>query len=91
MDKLILVYYVNIGTFNQSEVSQFMERFVKSVENKDMIQYYVPVRGENSRIECINPKLINEDEFKKVKETLDSYKSKLDEFLNTTLNYEFTK
>lgn len=81
MDKLILVYYVNVGNLDKSEVPEFMGKFIKYVKDDNIIQYHIPVRGEKSRIECINPKLINKDEFKKVQEILDSCKLKVENFL----------
>ena len=65
MDKLILVYYVNVGDMTASDWmvqrNMIKQEFAKE---KDMIGYVIPVRSE-SRMECLNPKLVSEEEYEK--------------------------
>jgi len=71
-DKIILVYYLDIRYINSSDVNQYLFDFYEKIkeENDDSVyQIIIPVR-EASRVECINPKLISEDEYKKVEELI---------------------
>lgn len=58
-DKLILVFYINIGNIAQSEVDSYMKNTINSMageEDKNLIKYFVPIRNGDSKVECIpNP------------------------------------
>ena len=64
-DKLILVHYIDTGNMINSEILTFIEKVTKKISsNKDEhLSYIIPIKGE-SRVECINPKLIDKDEYK---------------------------
>ena len=74
MEKIILVHYINIGNINANDVSKIMEDVVKKFLPKDednIISYWIPVREGESRVECINPKLVSQEDFTKAKRILD--------------------
>lgn len=65
----IFVFYVGVGDLPMQDVGEYMDRvrtrfftdeFVKKFEGSEMI--LLPVRETDSRIECINPKYITEEE-----------------------------
>jgi hypothetical protein len=37
----------------------------------NMVQYFIPVRDQETKIECINPKLVNEEEYQDVLNVLE--------------------
>jgi len=64
-DKLILVHYIDTGNLNNSEIPTFVEKVSKKIssDKDEHLSYFIPIKGE-SRVECINPKLIDKDEYK---------------------------
>jgi len=73
MEKIILVHYVNIGNIDNDKVSEIMEDIVEKCQTKeqDIISYWIPIKDGDTRIECINPKLISEEDFNECKKILD--------------------
>ncbi len=73
MEKIILVNYINISNIDYRDVSKFMQEIIINCSPKDednIISYWIPINGE-TRIECINPKLVSEDDFIQAKQVLD--------------------
>ncbi len=63
-EKKILVFYVGIANLDATDIPEYMddikEKFVlKSFDGEIIL---LPIRSENSRIECINPKYITDPE-----------------------------
>lgn len=81
-DKLILVHYIGIGNMDNSDVPEYIQHIVKALQPKvgneeEVLSYYIPTR-EESRIECINPKLLTVEDFKETNDRL--YKAQRDMF-----------
>ncbi len=74
MDKLILVYYVDIGNLCPEDVDEYINKLIERNKNENMVQYFVPVRDQETRIDCINPKLLPEDEYEEVREVIERQK-----------------
>src|ERR1035437_3964423 len=58
-DKTILVFYINVGNSHSDEVGDIIERVRKMIkplkEDEDkIIQYIIPVRNQDTKIECLN-------------------------------------
>jgi len=74
IEQLILVHYINVGNLSMDDMKLFIEKIMHKMRPEPEEQcksYFVPIRNGDSRVECINPKLIGEDEFKKAKDALD--------------------
>lgn len=85
MDKIILVHYVNVAGMTRNRAYQILGEYDTMLKRAseaegDVSHYIVPSTGD-SRIECVNPKLVSEDEKAKIYATLDSYKAKVTQFL----------
>jgi len=84
MDKIILVHYINIDGVPNSNLGEMMGLVKESLaKDADIISYIVPVRDEPTRIECVNPKLLkeNEDAWDNVKRILDRNQKAVDKFI----------
>lgn len=84
MDKIILVHYINIDNVPTNNLEQMMEMVKESLaKDADIISYIVPVRDEPTRIECVNPKLLkdNDDAWDNVKRVLDRNQKAVDKFI----------
>lgn len=84
MDKIILVHYINIDGVPNSNLGEMMNLVKESLaKDADIISYIVPVRDEPTRIECVNPKLLkdNDDAWDNVKRVLDRNQKAVDKFI----------
>lgn len=79
MDKIILVFYINIAKMSPRDVDEYMERVRKHVDSHDetILNYIIPIRDGDNHVECLNPKLVSEDDYAKAKEALDALTEKL--------------
>lgn len=84
MNKIILVHYINIDGVPTRDLPQMMELVKESLaKDADIISYIVPVKDEPTRIECVNPKLLknNDDAWDNVKRVLDRNQKAVDKFI----------
>jgi len=84
MDKIILVHYINIDGVPTQSLQGMMEMVKESLaKDADIISYIVPVRDEPTRIECVNPKLLRDDDnaWDNVKRILDRNQKAVDKFI----------
>ena len=83
-DKLILVFYINVDSIDSCDVYDYLnearESLTSNLDNS-VISYFIPIEGENSKVDCINPSFIDGDEYKSNKEKLYNMLKKLEEFL----------
>lgn len=83
-DKTILVAYINVSGVHDCDISVFIQEAVDNLKPKEddsILFYAVPVRGEESRLECINPKLVSEEEFEKARLACEKIAEKLKELM----------
>lgn len=81
-DKLILVAYINISGISDADVSSFLMEAthnLKPEEDDSILFYIIPVRGEESRLECINPKLVSKEDYEKAQRACEKITEKLKE------------
>jgi hypothetical protein len=84
MDKIILVHYINIDGVPNQSLQGMMEMVKESLaKDADIISYIVPVMDEPTRIECVNPKLLRDDDnaWDNVKRILDRNQKAVDKFI----------
>ena len=86
MDKLILVIYIGINNLSTEEIYKLISRYKKMMESQlkeDMMVFFVPSKEvETYKIECINPKLLNEEEYQLAKDKLKILNQKIDKIIN---------
>lgn len=82
--ELIIVCYMNIGNIPNSDVQEYMSKVAKSIQSsKDKItHYFIPVRDQETRIECINPVRVDNKTYEHIKQKLSVAQKTLDEILN---------
>ena len=74
MDKLIIVIYIGAEGLSYNTVFEMGESILKSVNNSspDIIAYAIPDNSSKEiRVECLNPKLMTEQEYADVKTKLE--------------------
>lgn len=72
MDRLILVHYINYQSINSS--MDALRSYYEKLDNINYDHYIVPTNSE-TKIECINPKLIDKEEYEKVRKIIEDVKN----------------
>lgn len=83
-DKLMLAFYINVDRIDQYDMPAYLNEVKDGLTSKlddSVISYFIPINGENSKVECINPSFIDGDIYKDNKERLENATKKLEEFL----------
>jgi hypothetical protein len=86
-EKIILIHYINVGNIDDNDVSEMMKKVVNKFSPKEednIISYWIPVREGETRVECINPKLVSEEDFTEAKRVLDRNQ----EIVNNIINWK---
>jgi len=86
-EKIILIHYINVGNIDGNDVSKMMEEVINKLslkEEDNIISYWIPVREGETRVECINPKLVSEEDFTEAKRVLDRNQ----EIVNNIINWK---
>ena len=89
MEKIILVHYINVGNIDGNDVSKIMEDIVNKFSPKEednIISYLIPVREGETRVECINPKLVSEEDFTQAKLVLDRNQEIVNDIIKWKVN-----
>lgn len=65
-NRLILVYYIStLGLDDPSEIEEYFQQLKKRISSESISEdseiIFIPIKGE-TRIECINPKYITNDD-----------------------------
>ena len=83
-DKLFLVIYLNITDILSEDVVGYINKVAEVTKFDDSVRLLiVPVRGEETKIECINPVLLTEEQYKDVEEKINILKQEVEEKLKT--------
>ena len=82
MEKLILVLYLNMNGVPNNEVDDYCKQVIEKIKNDDIIHYVIPVRNQETKVECINPKLVSEKGYEQAKIALESIVQQLTELNN---------
>ena len=86
-DKLFLIIYINVGSISDIDVSAFLKNFAEAITFDDSVmRLIIPVRGEETRVECINPVLLTEEQYKETEEKIKGLREKVEEALKTLKN-----
>ena len=83
-DKIFLVLYVDVSTIPVEDTYQYIEEAAKSfnhLKDESVQVVILTVREQDTRLECINPVLLNEEQFAQVQEKIDNFQKAFDEFL----------
>ena len=86
-DKLFLVFYLNIENIQDYEVSEYLDQVARAFQFDDSIEkMFVPIREGETRVECINPVLLNEEQYAEVEKKIASIKEEVSEILKNLKN-----
>lgn len=83
-DKIFLVVYLNVGMIADSDVDECVKKITETMNFDDSVQLFViPCRGSDTKIECINPVLLDEKQYKSVEKKIKGLKKEVEEKIKT--------
>ena len=86
-DKLFLVCYLNIDGIPVEDVNGYLYTFGKSLDYDESIEkIIVPIRKVENRVECINPVLLTDEQYKEVEEKVKNLKKEVETALKALNN-----
>jgi hypothetical protein len=85
-EKLILVYYLNLGNISPQKTEEIMSSFSANLNRSIREAHHIllPISNGDTRVECLNPKLITQEECRLVKSFLERSEDALSNFLEKT-------
>ena len=84
-DKLFIVVYVNICGFGgDSTVSEILANVANHMQYDDSVNtLIIPTRDSETRVECINPVLLSEEQYEETRKKIESLTEKIEEAIKT--------
>lgn len=83
-DKLFIVVYVGLHGFADQTVSEILGNVASCVKYDDSVNtLIIPTRDSETRVECINPVLLTEEQYKDAEEKINTLKQEVEEKLKT--------
>ena len=81
MEKIIIVTYLDVRGLSVEEFEELFKSASKALTTQEdsIISFIVPVRRETT-VECINPRLVSEEDYIEAKNTLERYKIAVNDF-----------
>lgn len=87
MDKIILVFYIYVGELSPTGIEQLIDElkshYFGEWESENTLSYWIPVQEGDTRIECINPKLVGPEDWDRVNQEIQRAKDSLDQFMKS--------
>lgn len=84
MEKLILVFYINIEHISEYDVDNYIHNISNELRSKngdDILTYLIADHGIKDRVECINPKLVTEEDYSKAKNILQELEERMFKYI----------
>ena len=84
MNNIILVFYVKVNYEEglASQLDETIDALRTGMEHVDGVQYFVvPIEHGDNRIECINPKLVDETAYEKARKLLEEQSQLLQDII----------
>ena len=83
-NKLFIVIYVDVRGIHDSDVVSYIKEIASSIQYDESIaKLIIPTRESETRVECINPVLLTEDQYKDVEDKINTLKQAVEEKLKT--------
>ena len=83
-DKIFLVLYVDVSRIQIEDTYEYLSTVTDAFErikDESVQMVILPVREQETRLECINPVLLNEEQYAQVQEKLNAFQKVFDELM----------
>ena len=88
-DKLFIIIYVDVRNVNRADVSEYLRPIANAtVFDESVIRLIIPTRDSETRVECINPVLLTEEQYEETKKRIEDLAEKVKEALDTLKEYK---
>ena len=79
-DKLFIVVYVNITGWGDVTVVEMLNRIAEITKfDASVMRIIIPVREGETRVECINPALLTDEQYEETKKKIEEITERFDE------------
>jgi len=87
-DKLFLVIYIGVKNMSDTDIADYVRAFenVWSPDESVQIIFIPTVESNTTRVECINPVLLDEEKYKEVEEKIEKIATILNNLENEGKN-----
>lgn len=86
-DKVFIIIYVDVRNVNRMDVSEYLRPIANAtVFDESVIRLIIPTRDSETRVECINPVLLIDEQYKEVEEKVKNLKKEVETALKTLNN-----
>lgn len=79
-DSLIIVFYINVSDVDPQEMPVYMtdikDNFAKDKAD-DVVEFFIPIKNGDSRVECINPKAASDDDMQRINTLINELNNKI--------------
>jgi hypothetical protein len=83
-EKLFIVIYLDVRGIHDSDITPYIEAVASAIQYDESIaKLIIPTRDSETRVECINPVLLTEDQYKDVEDKINTLKQVVEEKLKT--------
>lgn len=81
-DKLLIVAYINVQGIEDLTVPEILGRVAKRLEYDESVNtIIVPTRDSETRIECINPVLLTDEQYQETRHKLEKLTEQMKEVI----------
>ena len=82
MDKIILIFYICVKDMQSYEQRNVFENIKRAFDTpKDNILHYFVAVQTDTRVECVNPKVVSKEDYANALEVIDRYKTTINEII----------
>lgn len=79
-DSLIIVFYINVSDVDPQEMPVYMndikDNFAKDKAD-DVVEIFIPIKNGDSRVECINPKAVSDNDMLRINTLINELNNKI--------------
>jgi len=84
--KPVFVFYISVDHVPNSEISDFMDRTAEKLRDPRYTSFFVPVRNQNTKIECIFPKFLSYTEYQTF---VNTYHEEIEKIKSQEIEFKF--
>lgn len=89
-EKLILVFYINVDGLTKSQAKESIQEMMNflETENNDgsILNYILPVQNQETKIECLNPKLLDDENWLIMSQKIENIQKQVEKFLKNGID-----
>lgn len=82
-DKLFIIIYVDVRNVDRANVFEYIQPIANAtIFDESVFRLIIPTRDSETRVECINPVLLTEEQYEETKKRIEGLAEKVKEALD---------